>query len=94
MDEIFRARLLEEWNIYAAHFYHNGGWWVRCSAQIWNEVCNIDIVYSKFEPLTTWQISDFEVLGRALVPICGEIRERFGAAANSATGAIARPAKL
>jgi hypothetical protein len=31
-------RLLEERKVYAAHFWHNGAWWVRVSAQIFNEV--------------------------------------------------------
>lgn len=43
VDEIFRRRLLEEMNVYASHFYHNSRWWVRCSAQIWNEVRNITL---------------------------------------------------
>lgn len=30
--------LLLEWNTYGACFRHNGKWWIRCCAQIWNEV--------------------------------------------------------
>jgi hercynylcysteine S-oxide lyase len=38
VEETFRHQLLEEWGVYATHFWHNGKWWVRCSAQIWNDV--------------------------------------------------------
>jgi hercynylcysteine S-oxide lyase len=30
--------LLEVWHVSALIFRHNGRWWVRVSAQIWNEV--------------------------------------------------------
>lgn len=36
IDELFKRKLLEERKAYSAHFYHNGKWWTRCSAQIWN----------------------------------------------------------
>jgi hypothetical protein len=31
-------KMLNERNAFSAHFYHNGRWWTRCSAQIYNEV--------------------------------------------------------
>ncbi|EKM81466.1 hypothetical protein AGABI1DRAFT_105046 [Agaricus bisporus var. burnettii JB137-S8] len=31
-------KMLNQRNAYSAHFYHNGKWWTRCSAQIYNEV--------------------------------------------------------
>lgn len=34
----FQKKLLLEWNCFAAHYKHDGKWWTRCSAQIWNEV--------------------------------------------------------
>lgn len=30
--------LLEVWRVSAAVFWHNGKWWARVSAQVWNEV--------------------------------------------------------
>lgn len=30
--------LIEDWNVSAAVFRHNGRWWMRASAQVWNEV--------------------------------------------------------
>lgn len=38
IDQTFRLRLLNGANTYVAHYPHNGKVWVRCSAQIWNEV--------------------------------------------------------
>ena len=37
-----RSKLLGEWNTYAAHYFHNGAWWVRCSAQVFNEVADFE----------------------------------------------------
>lgn len=33
------STMLNERNAYSAHYYHNGRWWTRCSAQVYNEVC-------------------------------------------------------
>lgn len=38
INGVLREQLLTEWNTYAAHFYHAGAWWVRLSAQVFNEV--------------------------------------------------------
>ncbi|KAF8886306.1 pyridoxal phosphate-dependent transferase [Infundibulicybe gibba] len=38
IDLMFKNKLLVSYKAYSAHFYHNGRWWTRCSAQIWNEV--------------------------------------------------------
>ncbi len=38
IDQMLKKKLLYEWNTYVAHYYHNGAWWCRCSAQVWNEV--------------------------------------------------------
>ncbi|KAG2340189.1 PLP-dependent transferase [Suillus weaverae] len=32
------------WNVYAAHYYHNKKWWTRCSAQIWNEISDFEVL--------------------------------------------------
>jgi len=42
VDKILRDRLLNDWNTYLAHYPHNGKIWVRCSAQIWNEVSDFE----------------------------------------------------
>jgi hypothetical protein len=36
--ELFLRNLLERWRVSATIFRHNGRWWVRASAQVWNEV--------------------------------------------------------
>ncbi|KAG7447413.1 PLP-dependent transferase [Guyanagaster necrorhizus] len=38
LDLMFKQKLLVEHKAYATHCYHNGMWWARCSAQVWNEV--------------------------------------------------------
>ena len=39
VNQIFIDTLILQWQTSAATFKHNGKWWVRCSVQIWNEVC-------------------------------------------------------
>lgn len=39
IHEKFLTKLLLERNAYSPPFDHNGAWWTRFSAQIWNEVC-------------------------------------------------------
>ena len=36
--EFFKKKLLLEWDTFVPVFYHNNGWWIRCSAQVWNDV--------------------------------------------------------
>ncbi|KAF9465637.1 pyridoxal phosphate-dependent transferase [Collybia nuda] len=38
IDLKFKQKMLEEQKAYSAHFYHNGTWWTRCSAQVWTEL--------------------------------------------------------
>ena len=38
INAFLQQKLLREWKTYAAHFFHNGAWWCRCSAQVFNEV--------------------------------------------------------
>ncbi|KIM79204.1 hypothetical protein PILCRDRAFT_823789 [Piloderma croceum F 1598] len=42
IDYTIRERLLNDWNTYVAHYTHNGKVWVRCSAQVWNEVSDFE----------------------------------------------------
>ena len=37
IDEFFE-KLRFERNGFTSAFYHNDGWWVRCSAQMWGDV--------------------------------------------------------
>ncbi|KAF5359617.1 hypothetical protein D9756_003265 [Leucocoprinus leucothites] len=38
VDSLLMKKMLYERNAYSAHFYHNGRWWTRCSAQVYNEI--------------------------------------------------------
>lgn len=41
-------RLLGEYNCFAAIYVHNGRWWTRCSAQIWNEISDFEFIGQAF----------------------------------------------
>ncbi|KAG6826646.1 hypothetical protein H0H92_014991 [Tricholoma furcatifolium] len=36
------TELMFEKNAYSVPFYHNGFWWTRCSAQIWNDISDFE----------------------------------------------------
>jgi hercynylcysteine S-oxide lyase len=38
VQDTLRDKLLIDFKVYAAHFYHNGRFWTRLSAQVYNEV--------------------------------------------------------
>jgi hypothetical protein len=38
ISAFLKKKLLLERNVFAPPFYHDCGWWVRCSAQVWNDV--------------------------------------------------------
>ncbi|KAG6373351.1 pyridoxal phosphate-dependent transferase [Boletus reticuloceps] len=42
--QIFIDTLILQWQTFAMAFKHNGKWWVRCSAQIWNEISDFDVI--------------------------------------------------
>ncbi|TFK94027.1 PLP-dependent transferase [Polyporus arcularius HHB13444] len=42
INEFLRDKLLKDWKTYAAHYWHNGAWWVRCSAQVFNELSDFE----------------------------------------------------
>ncbi|KAG8213125.1 pyridoxal phosphate-dependent transferase [Butyriboletus roseoflavus] len=44
LKSFFQHTILLQWDTYAAPFYHNGKWWARCSAQIWNELEDFDLM--------------------------------------------------
>ncbi|KAG6833224.1 hypothetical protein H0H87_009845 [Tephrocybe sp. NHM501043] len=37
----FNEKMFEN-NAYSVPYYHNGFWWTRCSAQIWNEISDFE----------------------------------------------------
>ena len=42
-------KLLKERKIYSAYFVHNGKWWTRCSAQVYNDVSSNFSFYGGFD---------------------------------------------
>ncbi|KAF8558146.1 PLP-dependent transferase [Imleria badia] len=44
VHQIFIDILLLQWQTYGATYRHNGKWWIRCSAQIWNEISDFDVL--------------------------------------------------
>lgn len=44
ISTLIRDTLLLKWNTYAFCFRHNEKWWVRCSAQIFNEISDFDFL--------------------------------------------------
>ncbi|KAG6824642.1 hypothetical protein H0H92_006222 [Tricholoma furcatifolium] len=44
LDLRLKEKLLREYKTYTPPFYHNGRWWTRCSAQIWNELQDFERV--------------------------------------------------
>ncbi|RPD59984.1 PLP-dependent transferase [Lentinus tigrinus ALCF2SS1-7] len=46
-----QSKLLYDWKTYAAHYYHNGGFWCRCSAQVFNEVSDFEYLGRAFNAL-------------------------------------------
>ncbi|KAG6811148.1 hypothetical protein H0H92_008766 [Tricholoma furcatifolium] len=64
--EVMRAldNKLFERRAYAVIYYHNGSWWTRISAQVYNQLL---------------EISDFEEFGNILIGLCEELGDEFGA---------------
>ena len=38
IGEFFWDQFFNKWDTYPAFHFHNGAWWARLSAQVWNEV--------------------------------------------------------
>lgn len=75
----FQDKLLNTHKVYATEFFHNGKWWTRPSAQIYNEVRPSASLRLLCLPCTLFipQISDFEKLGEALLVVCKEVTDEF-----------------
>ncbi|KAI9057288.1 PLP-dependent transferase [Trametes sanguinea] len=48
INSVLQHKLLLEWKTYAAHYFHAGGWWCRCSAQVFNEVSDFEYLGKAF----------------------------------------------
>ncbi|EIN04913.1 PLP-dependent transferase [Punctularia strigosozonata HHB-11173 SS5] len=45
------AKLLDEYNTFAGVFRHDGKWWTRCSAQVWNEISDFEYLGKVFNTI-------------------------------------------
>lgn len=70
IDKFFKKKLLLERNAFASPFYHNDGWWVRCSAQVWNEISDFEHVAKAYKELCV------EVMEN-VISEKGELREGY-----------------
>ncbi|RPD59986.1 PLP-dependent transferase [Lentinus tigrinus ALCF2SS1-7] len=48
INNFLKEKLLKEWKTYAAHYWHNGAWWCRCSAQVFNELSDFEYLGKAF----------------------------------------------
>ncbi|KAG6847565.1 hypothetical protein H0H93_007362, partial [Arthromyces matolae] len=44
IDHQIKEKLLRKYKAFSAYFYHNGRWWTRASAQVWNELDDFEKV--------------------------------------------------
>lgn len=64
--------MLREYDLIVAPFVHNERWWIRASAQIWNEVGPCLLVSDVCSALTFNQISDFEYAAKVIQKMCAK----------------------
>ncbi|QRW04266.1 aminotransferase class-V protein [Ceratobasidium sp. AG-Ba] len=48
IGRFFIDRLLDDYNSFSSIYVHNGQWWTRCSAQIWNEESDFEFIGNAF----------------------------------------------
>jgi len=72
IDQFFRKKLLLEWNTFAPAFYHNNGWWVRCSAQVWNDMSDFEYLGKAYKDLVVQVLEE-------IVDEKGELRDGYTA---------------
>jgi len=72
IDRFFKKKLLLEWNTFAPPFYLHGSWWVRCSAQIWNDISDFEYLGKAYKELCV-QVKE------TIIDEKGELREGYTA---------------
>ncbi|KAJ7447111.1 pyridoxal phosphate-dependent transferase, partial [Mycena galericulata] len=68
---LLQKKMLAEHKVFATPFFHNNRWWIRASAQVFNQV-GVLRLFERF-PTQSAQIEDFTKLGIALAAICDEL---------------------
>ena len=75
-------KIILEHNAYSPPFYHNDAWWTRCSAQVWNEVCFVFVLFLfLFRFLCSFmlmympysKLEDFVKIGKIWLKVCAEV---------------------
>lgn len=51
IEDFFNKKLLLDWNTYAPAFYHDNSWWVRCCAQVCNEINDFEHLGKAYKDL-------------------------------------------
>ncbi|KAF9790913.1 PLP-dependent transferase [Thelephora terrestris] len=72
IDGFFKKKLLLGWNAFAPPFYLHGSWWVRCSAQIWNDISDFEYMGNAYKELSAQVIE-------SIIDEKGELREGYTA---------------
>ncbi|KAF9649870.1 PLP-dependent transferase [Thelephora ganbajun] len=72
IDMFFKKKLLLEWNTFAPASYHHDGWWVRCSAQIWNDLSDFEYLGRAYKALSVQVVEH-------IIDEKGEFREGYTA---------------
>lgn len=64
INVMLREKLLDDWSVYAAHYWHAGAWWVRASAQVWNEVRSANGLHQCASLMGSYRCRTSSTLGR------------------------------
>lgn len=77
--KFFIEELLREWKTLAFPFYHRGGWWFRCCAQVWNDVSIFFFFVGDIRELDEMchQMSDFEYVGKVYNELVPQVIEKI-----------------
>jgi len=75
----FMEKMFLEWNALVPSFYHHDGWWVRCCAQVWNDVSLFFVFTGDRRELDEMyhQMSDFEYVGRMYNELVPQVIEKI-----------------
>jgi len=65
-----KKELLLKWNTFASPFYHQNSWWIRCSAQVWNDMSDFDYLGRAYKELVAQVIEK-------IIDEKGELREGY-----------------
>jgi len=68
INNFLKEKSFLEWNTFAPSFYHNNGWWIRGSAQVWNEIDDFEYVGKAYKDLSAQVVEK-------IIDEKGELRE-------------------